>query len=165
MTLASNRPDLRRIGESSFKEVLGTLLSLSVTLPDSSKHSPISIASDQISSRILLTGPQLSGSVHIQLPEAFIARAVRVLTGFDGASGETKALLDDAAGELANMVAGRVAAGLATAGYPCSLGIPSVSHGAPLPIEIQSGEDHGRTAFMCDGYWLSLEVHCRFKRP
>jgi CheY-specific phosphatase CheX len=162
MTLASDRPDLRRIGESSFKEVLKTLFALPAALPASSNHGPLSCASDQITSSVLLAGPRLSGSVHIQLPRAFIIRVAQVLTGLDGAAGEINALLDDTAGELVNMVAGRVAVGLAANGYACTLGIPSVSHGAPLPVEFESTVDHGRTDLVCDGHRLSLEVDCRF---
>ena len=165
MNLASHRPDLRRIGESSFREVLETLLPMPVTLRELAANSPISIVPDQITSWILLTGPRLSGSVRIQLPRPFVARVVRVLTGLDGAAAETKALLDDAAGEIANMVAGRVAVGLAATGYVCTLGMPSVACGTPVPIEIQSGVDQGRIDLLCEGYCLSLEVHCCFTSP
>ena len=165
MTLAFDRPDLGRIGESAFQEVLGALFSRPPILPDASSHRPLPRASDQITSNVLLAGPRLSGSVHLQLPRTFMMRLAQVLTGLDGAAGENDALLKDAAGELANMVAGRVAAGLATHGYPCTLGIPSVCPSAPLPSELQPGADHGRTDLMCEGHWLSLEVYCRFASP
>ena len=74
-------------------------------------------------------------------------------------------LQDDTAGELANMVAGRVAARLAADGYPCTLGTPSVSRSARLPIETQPGVDHGRTDLICEGHWLSLEIQCRYAAP
>jgi CheY-specific phosphatase CheX len=165
MTPASNRPDLRRIGEASVQEVLRTLLSLPATLLDSSHDRPLSNASDLMTSSILLAGPRLSGRIHLQLQRAFSTRAAHVLTGLDGPDGETNALLDDVAGELANMVAGRVAAGLAAEGYPCTLGIPSVSHGTPAPIKTQPGEDQGRADLICEGHRISLEVHCRFASP
>jgi CheY-specific phosphatase CheX len=165
MTPASHKPDLRRIGEASVQEVLRTLLSLTATVLDSSHDRPLSKASDLMTSSILLAGPRLSGSVHFQLPRAFSARAAHVLTGLDGTAGETNALLDDVAGELANMVAGRVAAGLAVEGYACTLGIPSVSHGTLSPSETQPGEDQGRADLICEGHRISLEVHCRFASP
>ena len=40
MTPASNKPDLRRIGESAFTEVLGTLLSLPATVRESADRQP-----------------------------------------------------------------------------------------------------------------------------
>ena len=165
MTPAPHQPDLRRIGASAFTEVLGTLLSLSATVQESADDRPVSAAPDEISSSVLLTGQRLSGSVRLGLPQAFVAYAVRRLTGLDVDAGNANELQDDAAGELANMVAGRVAAQLAADGFPCSLGTPSVSRGARLPIEIQPGVDHGRTDLICEGHSLSLELQCRFAAP
>jgi len=162
MTPVTHRPDLHRIGESAFVEVLDTLLSLPATVRDPTGLSPVSDALDQITGTVHLAGQRLSGSVHVQLPLSFVARAVQFLTGLDGTSKDAKAVLDDTAGELANMVAGRVAARLAADGYPCSLGIPSVSRGARLPSETQRGMDHGRADLICEGHVLSLAVQCRY---
>jgi CheY-specific phosphatase CheX len=165
MTPASHQPDLRRIGASAFTEVLDTLLSLSATVQESADDRPVSAAPDEISSSVLLTGQRFSGSVHLRLPQAFVAYSVRRLTGLDVDAGNANELQDDAAGELANMVAGRVAARLAADGFPCSLGTPSVSRSPCLPIETEPGVDHGRTDLFCDGHWLSLKVQCRYALP
>jgi CheY-specific phosphatase CheX len=165
MTLAANKPDLRRIGESAFMEVLGTQLSLSAVVENSASHTLLYGAPDQITSSVLLTGQRLSGSVRVQLPLAFVKHAVHLLTGIDGAAADARAVLEDTAGELANMVAGRVAIQLAADGYPCTLGTPSVSRSAFLPMETEPGVDHGRTDLLCDGHCLSLEVRCRYAVP
>ena len=72
--------------------------------------------------------------------------------------------LDDAAGELANMVAGRVAARLAAEGYPCDLGNPSVSRHTPPRVAgaAPTGVDQGRADLFNEGHWLSVEIDCRF---
>ena len=160
MISTSNRPDLRRIGESAFTEVLGTLFSWRATIRNSATDSTVSAAPDQITSSVLLKGERLSGSVHLQLPQAFAAQAVHRLTGLDSDVANANELQDDAAGELANMVAGRVAAHLATDGYPCQLGTPSVCHGARLPSKPQPGAIHARTDLVCEGHLLSLEIQC-----
>ena len=165
MTPGSKRPDLRCIGESAFAEVLSNLSLQPTTVRNSDGHSPLPVAPDQITSTVSLAGQRLSGSVHVQLPQAFVAHAVHLLTGLDGVAGDTNAVQDDTAGELANMLAGRVAAQLAADGYPCTLGIPSVSHTARLPIEIQLGADHGRTDVICEGHCLSLELQCCYAVP
>jgi CheY-specific phosphatase CheX len=165
MTPASNKPDLRHIGRSAFMEVLSVLLSLPATVRNSSGQRPHSDFADQITSTVLLAGERLSGSVHVRLPVAFVAHAVHHLTALDGATEEANAVLEDTAGELTNMVAGRVAAQLAADGYLCTLGTPSVSRGAGLPVETEPGMDHGRTDLFCDGHWLSLELKCRYAIP
>lgn len=161
MIPATQRPNLRRIGESAITKVLGSFLSLSATVRESEDDSPISAASDEINSSVLLTGHRLSGSVHLRLPQAFVANAARRLAGLDGGAENANELEDDAAGELANMVAGRVASQLAADGYPCTLGTPSVSRSALPPIPTQPGSDHGRVELICDGHCLTLELHCR----
>ena len=163
MTPASIKPDLRRIGASAFTEVLDTLLSLPVIVRESANGRPV--APDEISSSVLLTGQRLSGSVHLRLPQAFVAYAVRRLAGLDDDAENTKELQDDAAGELANMVAGRVAAKLAADGYPCKLHTPTMSRSASLPAQDQNGPAHGRTDLICEGHWLSLEIQCCYADP
>ena len=160
MTPASDKADLRRIGESAFLEVLDTLLTLSATVRESANDRPVSAAPDEISSSVLLTGQRISGSVHLGLPLAFVAYAVRRLTGLDGDAGNASELQDDAAGELANMVAGRVASQLAAAGYPCTLGTPSVSRNTRLATKNQTDVAHGRTDLICEGHCLSLDIQC-----
>ena len=165
MTPAPHQPDLRRIGASAFTEVLDTLLSLSATVQESADDRPGSAALDEISSSVLLTGQRLSGSVHLRLPQAFVAYAVRRLTGLDVDAGNANELQDDAAGELANMVAGRVASQLAADGYLCKLGTPSVSRNSCLATKNQNGVAHGRTELICEGHWLSLEIQCCYTDP
>ncbi len=160
MTPASNPPNLHGIGERAFIEVLDTLLSLSATVRESADDRPVSAAPDEITSSVLLTGRRLSVSVHLRLPHAFIADVVRRLAGWEGDAGNACELQDDAAGELANMVAGRVANQLAADGYPCKLGTPSVSRIARLAARNQIGAASERTVLVCDGHWLLLEIHC-----
>jgi CheY-specific phosphatase CheX len=130
-----------------------------------SGQAPQAGAGDQLVSRVALAGSRLAGSVQIQLPEAFIARAVRRLTGLEGAAPAGAAVLADAAGELANMVAGRVTAQLAAHGYPCTLGTPAVSRNADWPPALEPGAEHGRVEVWCDGHALSLQVQCRYAVP
>ena len=56
MTPASNHPNLRKIGQSAFTEVLDTLLSLPATGLDSAGHSPPPSAPDPITSTVGLAG-------------------------------------------------------------------------------------------------------------
>jgi CheY-specific phosphatase CheX len=165
MTPDSHRPDLRRIGESAFTEVLSTLLPLSSTVGNPATHTGLADARDQITGSVLLTGPRLSGSVHVQLPRGFVTHAIHVLTGFDVAAAEANGLLDDTAGELANMVAGRVATRLAEDGYACALGTPSVCRKSLLPFEHQTAVEHGRAELICEGHRLGVEIQCRYAAP
>ncbi len=160
MTLTATKPDLRRIGERAFAEVLDTFWSLPATVRSSADNPPVSVAPDELSSLVQLTGQRLSGSVLLRLPPAFVADAVRRLTGLEGDVGVTNELQDDAAGELANLVAGRVASQLAAAGYPCKLGTPLVSRGSRLTTKDQNDVAHGCIELVCAGHCLALEIQC-----
>lgn len=158
MSHASQKPDLARIGECAFTEVLATFLSLPAVPRTISVQERIPNASDQVAATVSLSGDGLSATVRILLPLAFVAQAVKHLTGLQGPEGE--AIHEDTAGEIANMVAGRVAAQLAAEGYPGTLGTPSVSRSASLPVEARPGTHPGRTDLVCNGHCLSLEIHC-----
>ena len=162
MTSPPNRPDLRGIGESAFMEVLETILRLSPKVENPATRTTHSDTRDQISSSVLLTGPGLSGSVHVQLPKSFVAQAVQVLTGIEGAAAQANGLVDDTAGELTNMVAGRIAMRLTEDGYACSLGTPSVFRNAQLPNENETAIERGRADLICEGYWLAVEIQFRY---
>jgi CheY-specific phosphatase CheX len=163
MSHASHKPDLARIGECAFTEVLATFLSLPAVPRTISVQERIPDASDQVAATVSLSGDGLSATVRILLPLAFVAQAVNHLAGLQGPEGE--AIHEDTAGEIANMVAGRVAAQLAAEGFPAALGTPSVSRSASLPIEPRPGNDHGRAALVCEGHHLSVEIHCRYAAP
>jgi len=158
MSHASLKPDLSRIGERALTEVLSTLLKLPASPQPFAAQQLQSQAPDQLAATVLLSGNGLSGSVHVQLPPAFVARAVKHLTGLDGP--EQEAMLEDTAGEIANMVAGRVAANLAAQGYPCGLSTPSVFRVATAPVETRPGINQGRSDLVCDGHRLSVEIQC-----
>ncbi len=165
MTPAPHRPDLRAIGGRAFIEVLDTLLRLSSTIEDSATCTVLSNTGDRITSSVLLTGPSLSGSVNIQLAKGFVIQAAHVLTSVGHAATEADGLLDDTAGEIANMVAGRVAARLAEDGYACSLSTPSVSRDSHLPMEPQAAIERGRADLICEGHRLAVEIQCRYAVP
>jgi CheY-specific phosphatase CheX len=162
MTSTSSKPDLRHIGQDAFMEVLSVLLSLPATPRESSIDISHSDASDQITGTVQLAGHRISGNVQLRLPLPFAARAVQRLTGLDGNPGEANELAEDTAGEIANMVAGRVAAQLTAIGYPCTLSTPLVFRGVGSPLELEHGVDHAQAELLCDGHRLSIELECRY---
>ncbi len=162
MTSLPNRPDLRRIGESALTQVLSTLSPRSSTAGNPSTPLIASDAHEQITSSIALKGPRLCGSVLVRLPRGFVTHATHVLTGLDGNAAEANGLLDDTAGELANMMAGCVATHLAQDGYACTLGTPSVSRNSHRAIELPPGDESGGTELTWGGYRLAIEIQCHY---
>jgi CheY-specific phosphatase CheX len=159
MTPALHRPDLSPIGQSAFMEVLAAFPPLAATPRAPSAQTSVP-APDQLAATVHLKGSRVSGTVRVLLPLPFVARAVKQLTGLDGIEGV--AVHEDATGEIANMVAGRVAAKLAAEGYACTLGTPSVSRNASLSVANEPGLHQGRADLLCGGHCLFLEIQCRY---
>ena len=102
-----------------------------------------------------LTGGRVSGDVHLQLPEAFIAKLTALLLGRSVTS-VTHESAADVTGELCNMLAGRVAATLAAAGYSSILSIQ-------MELEISPGAKTCRSDWTCEGHLLTVALQFNFK--
>jgi CheY-specific phosphatase CheX len=165
MTPAANKPDLCRLSESALTQVLNTLLPRSSAAGNPSTSLSGSDAHEQVSSTVVLTGPRLSGRVLVQVPKGFVRHATHVLTGLDENAAEANGLLDDTAGELANMVAGCVATRLLQDGYACTLGTPSVSRNSLPSLELPPGIDRGGAELTWEGYLLAVEIQCQYADP
>ena len=109
-----------------------------------------------------LSGAQISGDVHLQLPEAFVAKLTALLLGRSATSVNDESAAD-VTGELCNMLAGRVAAILSAAGYSSQLSTPTVIRGYPLELEISPAAKACRSAWTCEGHLLTVALQFSFK--
>jgi hypothetical protein len=165
MNPTESKPDLRRIGELAFVEVLQVLMAMPATVQNFPNHRDQEVSPDQMISEVPFTGERFFGVVRLHLPLAFVMHVNCTITGLDHPRTDSDTMLADPAGELANMVAGRVAARLAGEGFPCNLGTPKVTIGASDSAKPESGTDHVRSEFNCADYSVSLELLCRYANP
>ncbi len=161
MTPAVKKPDLCRISEDAFTQVLSALFPCSSTAGNSSPLTA-SDAHEQITSSVLLKGPRVSGGVLLQFPKGFLTHATHCLTGLEGNAAESNGLLDDTAGELTNMVAGCVATRLSKDGYACTLGTPSILRNSQGSIQLPFGVERGRAELTWEGHRLAVEIQCQY---
>ncbi|MBN9694074.1 MAG: chemotaxis protein CheX [Verrucomicrobia bacterium] len=141
--------ELTRWMGTALTEVVETLLGGSVT---NSTQVPIPPTPTALVAEIALIGATSQGAVRLILPDAFVRSAAAALLGGSEADPRSEAQLKDFGGEVANMVAGRLASELRRVGFPCTLGTPSVSRGWVAPSEtIVTGE------WLCQGFPLRLE--------
>ncbi len=155
--------DLSRIAASALQEVLATqfkLLAVSA-LPDEMARA----ATDSrcLTGSVDIEGERMSGSLRLQLPEAWVHKInASLLKGRDAVSIDE----DDASdltGELCNMIAGRIAASLAGAGYASTLSTPRVIRGQPLQLEGDAGCLISRSNWACESQVLQLTVFLTHK--
>jgi CheY-specific phosphatase CheX len=153
-------PDLGPIAARAITEVLATQLNLP-TRESALVEWPIAGQPEQsLIGSVKLTGSRVSGDVHVQLPDGFVAKVTGLLLGRTAADAEEAA---DITGELCNMLAGRVAADLAAAGYSSILSTPKVSRGRRLEPEIAPGAQTCRSDWISGGHLLTVMLQIIFR--
>jgi CheY-specific phosphatase CheX len=155
-------PELGRVTASAITEVLATQFKLSA-IAATPADTPVTGPPEQcLVSSVKLTGGRVSGDVHLQLPEAFVAKLIVLLPGRSAVS-VTEEGVADVTGELCNMVAGRVAATLTAVGYSSNLSTPTVVRGRRLEFEVAPGAKTCRSDWTCEGHLLTVMLQIIFR--
>ena len=86
---------------------------------------------------------KLNGVVYVYTTQAFAHRITSILLGLDASEVTPGEMVNDAMGEVANMLVGQMKSRLTDRGIPCVLTIPSVVRGSNFSVEaITSTEGH-----------------------
>lgn len=154
-------PDLDRIVADALREVLGTRF----------QRPPLPVPAEEIpgapgdarwlTSSVNLEGAPGPGSVHLQISESLLDPLNASLGGGSSDPSARESELADLAGELANMVAGRISAGLAAAGHLFTLSTPVVLRGRQREAETGPAAIRSRTNWTCAGGALILSVRIK----
>lgn len=92
---------------------------------------------------------RLSGVVYIHVSETFARTITGLLLGLSEAEIDGQEMVNDAMGEIANMIVGHMKSRLADRGMSCVLTIPSVVRGSNFSIEAVSSTQGRLYAFSC----------------
>ena len=114
----------------------------------------------QIASAVGFTG-RLSGVAYLYTTTRFAGRITRGLIGLDATEVATDEMVNDAMGEMANMVVGQFKSRLVDRGYPCVMTIPSIVRGSQFGIEAVSETNVDRLGFRSNGNLLLVELLLR----
>lgn len=101
---------------------------------------------------------RLSGVVYIHSSDTFARTITGTLLGLSDAEIESQEMVNDAMGEMANMIVGHMKSRLADRGMSCVLTIPSVVRGSSFSIEAVSSTKGRLYAFSCPSDHLLVEV-------
>lgn len=91
----------------------------------------------------------VTGVVFIYSTDAFASTMTNRLLGFEPGETVQEDMVNDAIGELTNMVVGHIKARLPEGGSACALTIPSIVRGNHLSIEPVKNSDHVLVSFQC----------------
>ena len=137
--------------ERALKEIFSKQLKLSLEPAISSDEIPdLKVFHASVS----ITGERVKASVLLQISEAFAAKATKILIGCDGEGAE----IEDATGELCNMISGRIKSELTTAGFPGVLGTPTITFGSRIDLRDTVSSESCRTEWVCGTDHISIQM-------
>ena len=149
---------MEKLIESSVQEVFSTMLNIqprseprSAALPSSEQH---------VAGSVGFIG-RLSGVVYLYCTNSFARCITCGLLGIEEKDIEGDEMVNDAIGEMANMVVGHLKSRLADRGMPCVLTIPSIVRGRNFSIEPVSNTQTKVFLFQCNTHQLLVEVLIR----
>jgi chemotaxis protein CheX len=150
------RENIARAVADVFKTMLGRPVVLAPERPDV----PAAVTeAAQIVGSVGFIG-EVNGLIYIHLTEAFATQVTGQILGMSkpellAAGDET---VNDAIGELTNMVVGSFKNALCDAGYPCKLTIPSILRGSNFCIQSTRSAQRRRYQFACGDQRLVADI-------
>ena len=150
--------DLEQLIGLSVTEVFGTMLNFKVNLE--ALGATLVNGEPHVASSVGFIG-RLTGVVYLYSTNSFASRMTRALLRLEDHEKHGDDMVNDAMGELANMVVGHLKSRLADRGMPCVLTIPSIVRGNHFSIEPMSSIERRVFCFRCNEDQLIVEVLIR----
>jgi len=157
------RENLGRAVSDVFETMLGRSARLVATGNDGADGAAPPTASTRIP--LLVVGTvgfigEANGLVYLRLEESFAIRCTGYMLGLNEselaeAGVET---VNDAVGEITNMVVGNFKTVVTEAGYPCSLTIPSILRGSNFCVEPIGSARRHMYHFECEGHLIVADL-------
>jgi chemotaxis protein CheX len=154
--------DIEQLVDTSVAEVFGTMLAYRVQREP--LGSAVGNSEPLIASSVGFIG-RLSGVVFLYSTHSFALNMTSRLLGISQSEIETDEMVNDAMGELANMVVGIIKSRLSDRGMPCVLTIPSIVRGIHLKIQPVSSAERKFLTFRCNDGQLVVELMIKATEP
>ena len=137
------------------KDIFGTMVGLEDLLHLPIQIDPVTNFTDCISSLVGFAGTY-NGLVSLHMPSDLAIRATSCMLGMEVT--EVSDDVNDAMGEIANMIAGSFKQHLSTNGMDIHISTPSVIHGKEYVISLGSNPDQIAVRFATDDDWFMVAV-------
>jgi chemotaxis protein CheX len=147
--------DLDELVRTAVREVFDTMLNFALEPlpPDSSMPTN----EPHVAGAVGFIG-RLSGVVYFYASARFAHEITSALLGLTEADAASDEMINDATGEITNMIVGHIKSRLADRGIPCALTIPSIVRGSHFTIETVSSTTRRLCAFRCRGHQIATEI-------
>jgi chemotaxis protein CheX len=124
--------EVQELAQKAVREVFHTMLSIDVT-----PHDPLPLPPDsegEVVSSVGFIG-KVTGAVYLYSRVSFARLLTSRMLGIPESEVDSVEMINDALGELSNMVVGSVKSHLCDRGLACTLTIPSIVRGQKLSVE------------------------------
>lgn len=147
--------DLEDLLKAAVVEVFGTMIGLQVQADP--PGTPLASGEPSIAGAVGFIG-QVSGVVYIYAPVSFAVRLTGKMLDLEARQIDGDEMVNDAMGELANMIVGHFKSRLSDRGHSCVMTIPSIVRGTQFQIEPVSNTIRRVLSFRCLEYQLVVEI-------
>ncbi len=147
--------DLEEILESASSSVFTTMLNFKVEFQKPEEHA--FAGQPLVAGTVGITGA-FNGMIYLYSTAIFARHMTCSLLGMSDAEVEGDEMVNDAIGELTNMVAGHIKSKLDNAGSRCTMTIPAVVRGCDFKVEPVSGVVRKTVYFRSDGGRVLVEA-------
>ena len=147
--------DLEGLVTGAVTEVFSTMLSMNM-LP-ASLEPGFGNGEAHIAGAVGFVG-RLSGVVYVFTTVSFARRITATLLGLQEAEIEGDEMINDAMGEMANMLVGQMKSQLSDRGMPCVLTIPSVVRGSNFSVEATTSTEGHIFSFVSGENRIFIQV-------
>lgn len=148
--------DIDALVNSAVTEVFGTMLNMNLScgsVADGDHRN----GETHVAGAVGFIG-QIAGVVYIHVPEPFAKEITGQLLGLSESEIEGHEMVNDAMGEMANMIVGHMKSRFSDRGVPCVLTIPSVVRGCNFSIEAVSTTESRLYAYQYQKRRLIVEL-------
>lgn len=158
--------DIDQLVGTAVADVLGTMLNYKVEAVPVNLEAVSGGAHGEthVASSVGFIG-RMSGVIFLYSSGSFARSMTSNLLGLPLQDVQGEEMVNDAMGELANMVVGHIKSRLCDRGVKCVLTIPSIIRGSHLSIEPVSSTERKVYSFHCDGHTLLVDALIKNGEP
>jgi CheY-specific phosphatase CheX len=151
-------PDALKFMAGHLEEVFSTMLSLEIVPVQTTERPQFS---DRVTGSVGFAGDTVNGVVYLHLSDGLANRVAGAMLGLPPEESLSEMDVNDAVGEVTNMLAGGLKSAFCDAGAMCALCPPAIIRGAAFEVQPAPGLERLWLVFDCVPERAAVEIHLR----
>lgn len=127
--------------------------------PSTDKTSPV--FKERVTGSIGFGGENITGALYLHMSSTFALQMAGAMLGLPEGETPGEPDVNDAIGEMTNMLGGGLKSAFCDAGAPCAVSTPAIIRGSSFQIETVPDVRHELLVFECGDDRFAVEVHIK----